>query len=118
MLGQFIFIPAFCFCSLAVSAQNKIKLYEDTVPMRKEFLAHIPVGTDTTDAINILTENKFEYYARYSDYDFLWHTHINYLFFYRQEFEILNTLKWQVAVVYDKNGKVSDVLVVFHVIGL
>jgi len=102
----------------SAKGQNKIKLSEDTLLMRKEFLTHIPIGTDTADAIKILTENKFEYYSRYQNDEFLWHKNINYLFFYHEEYEILNTLKWQVAVVYDSKGKITDILVVFHVIGL
>ena len=86
--------------------------------MRKELLLHIPIGTDTAIAKWELEKNKFEYYGSYIDYEFLRHAHINYLYFFFVKGEIWSAIKWQVAVVYDEKGKVTDVLVVFHVIKL
>ena len=100
------------------NAQEPIHLYEDTVQMRNELLLHIPVGTDTVTAKSTLEKSKFEYYGRYIDSEFLRTSHINYLFFFLEKGEIWSSIKWQVAVIYDKEGKVADVLVVFHVIQL
>lgn len=60
MIRTFALLLVFLLVALTATAQNKIRLYDDTSAMRKEVLGHIPAGTDIETAKKIMLKNKFK----------------------------------------------------------
>jgi len=92
--------------------------YEDTAKMKKEVLLQIPAGTDTATAIHIMAKNTFQFSeVVQDDNEFIAHPHIDYLLFFHDRPGIWSMDRWKAFVIF-RNGKVTDVFILFNVIML
>ena len=109
----FFTLVAFLFVCISSFAQKKMRFYDDTAQMRKEILAHIPVGTDIETAKKIMKKNRFkiqvmkvgeEHYRS----EFI-KVPLDYIFCKRTKSGLSWISKaWAVAIIY-KDEKVVDV---------